>query len=45
MPIFLLWIYLSWLIIIGGAVLVAVIPEWRGRAGPSRPERRRTDGR
>jgi len=44
-PIFLLWIYLSWLIIIGGAVLVAVIPEWRGRAGPSRPERRRTDGR
>jgi len=32
-PIFLLWIYLSWLIIIGGAVLVAVLPEWRERAG------------
>ena len=36
-PIFLLWIYLSWLIIIGGAVLVAVLPEWRERAGQSRP--------
>ncbi|TSA41946.1 MAG: YihY family inner membrane protein [Betaproteobacteria bacterium] len=34
-PIFLLWIYLSWLIIIGGAVLVAVLPEWRERAGQS----------
>ena len=43
-PIFLLWIYLSWLVILGGAVLVAVIPEWRGRAGPRRPARRRTDG-
>jgi hypothetical protein len=32
-PIFLLWIYLSWLIIIGGAVL----PEWRERAGQSQP--------
>ena len=36
-PIFLLWIYLSWLIIVGGAVLVAVLPEWRERAGQSRP--------
>ncbi len=43
-PIFLLWIYLSWLVILGGAVLVAVIPEWRGRAGPRRPARRRSDG-
>ena len=32
-PIFLLWIYLSWLIIICGAVLVAALPEWRGRTG------------
>lgn len=31
-PIFLLWIYLSWLIIIGGAVLAAALPEWRERA-------------
>jgi membrane protein len=36
-PIFLLWIYLSWLIILGGAVLVAALPEWRERAGQSRP--------
>ena len=36
-PIFLLWIYLSWLIIISGAVLVAVLPEWRERAGQSQP--------
>jgi len=36
-PIFLLWIYLSWLIIVGGAVLVAILPEWRERAGQSRP--------
>jgi membrane protein len=36
-PIFLLWIYLSWLIIVGGAVLVAALPEWRERAGQSRP--------
>jgi membrane protein len=36
MPIFLLWINLSWLIIIGGAVLVAALPEWRERADVSR---------
>jgi membrane protein len=36
-PIFLLWIYLSWLIIIGGAVLAAALPEWRERAGQFRP--------
>jgi len=36
-PIFLLWIYLSWLIIVGGAVLVAVLPEWRERGGQSQP--------
>jgi membrane protein len=34
-PIFLLWIYLSWLIVIGGAVLVAALPEWRNRVGQS----------
>ncbi|MEK7834926.1 MAG: YihY family inner membrane protein [Pseudomonadota bacterium] len=36
-PIFLLWIYLSWLIVIGGAVLVAALPEWRERAAQTRP--------
>jgi membrane protein len=28
-PIFLLWVYLSWLIVLCGAVLVAVLPQWR----------------
>jgi membrane protein len=36
-PVFLLWIYLSWLIVIGGAVLAALLPEWRERAGQSAP--------
>lgn len=36
-PVFLLWIYLSWLIVIGGAVLAALLPEWRERAGQSEP--------
>lgn len=28
-PIFLLWVYLSWLVVLSGAVVVAVLPEWR----------------
>jgi membrane protein len=36
-PVFLMWIYLSWLIVIGGAVLAALLPEWRERAGQSEP--------
>jgi membrane protein len=28
-PIFLLWIYLSWIVILFGAVVVAVLPRWR----------------
>ncbi|HEU5283713.1 MAG TPA: YihY family inner membrane protein [Burkholderiales bacterium] len=31
-PIFLLWIYLSWLVVLFGAVTAAVMPEWRERA-------------
>jgi len=31
-PIFLLWIYLSWLVVLLGAVTAAVLPEWRERA-------------
>lgn len=31
-PIFLLWIYLSWVVVLGGAVAAAVMPEWRDRA-------------
>ena len=34
-PIFLLWIYLSWLIVLLGAVVVAVLPHWR--IGARRP--------
>ena len=33
-PVFLLWIYLSWLVVVFGAVLVASLPEWRRRAVP-----------
>ncbi len=28
-PVFLLWIYLSWLVVLLGAVVVAVLPRWR----------------
>lgn len=37
LPIFLLWIYLSWLVVLSGAVVVAALPEWRTRAGHARP--------
>lgn len=36
-PVFLLWIYLSWLVVVFGAVVVAVLPEWRERAGRAEP--------
>src|SRR5262249_27122040 len=31
-PIFLLWIYLSWVVVLCGAVAAAVMPEWRERS-------------
>jgi membrane protein len=37
-PIFLLWIYLSWLVVLSGAVLVASLPYWRSNAW--NPERK-----
>ena len=36
-PIFLLWIYLSWLIVLSGAVAAAVMPDWRERASQVEP--------
>jgi membrane protein len=36
-PIFLLWIYVSWLVVIFGAVVVASLPEWRAGAGQAQP--------
>jgi membrane protein len=28
-PVFLLWVYVSWLVVLAGALLVAALPEWR----------------
>src|SRR5574341_822916 len=36
-PIFLLWIYLSWVVVLFGAVTAAVLPEWRERAAQVEP--------
>lgn len=36
-PIFLLWVYVSWLVVIFGAVVVAALPDWRDGAGQARP--------
>lgn len=37
LPIFLVWIYVSWLVVIFGAVVVASLPEWREGAAQARP--------
>jgi len=34
LPIFLLWLYISWLVILLGAVIAAVLPEWRLGTAP-----------
>jgi len=36
-PIFLMWIYFSWLVVLFGAVAAAVMPEWRERASQVEP--------
>jgi membrane protein len=36
-PIFLMWIYISWLIVLFGALVVAELPEWRERAWQAEP--------
>ncbi len=35
-PIFLLWIYLSWLVVLLGAVIAASLANWRGEADPQK---------
>ena len=39
LPIFLLWVYLSWLVVLTGAIIVAILPEWRQQSwqGESAP--------
>jgi membrane protein len=37
LPIFLLWIYLSWVVVLAGAVVAAAAPEWRERASQGEP--------
>jgi membrane protein len=37
LPLFLLWIYLSWLIVLFGAELAAALGEWRSRAAAQAP--------
>jgi len=34
LPIFLLWLYISWVVILLGAVIAAVLPEWRMGTAP-----------
>jgi membrane protein len=36
-PIFLMWIYLSWVVVLLGAVAAAVLPEWRERESQVEP--------
>ncbi len=33
-PVFLLWLYLCWLVLLAGAVVVAVLPDWRDGVRP-----------
>ena len=42
-PVFLLWIYLSWMVILIGAEVAAALPEWRG-ALAAEQRRRLTSG-
>lgn len=37
LPVFLLWLYVSWLVVLLGAVVVATLPEWRQQTLHGRP--------
>lgn len=41
LPVFLLWLYLSWVVVLGGALMAAVLPEfrWGSRVAPRFPGR------
>lgn len=39
LPVFLLWIYLSWLVVLLGAVVTATLPEWRSLREPPKGSR------
>ena len=42
LPVFLIWIHLSWTVILLGAVVTAALPEWKGeRQVPGRPRKPR----
>ena len=36
-PVFLMWLYISWLVVLLGAVVVAALPEWRRHSLQGRP--------
>jgi len=36
-PIFLLWVYLSWVVVLSGAIAAAIMPEWRERTFREEP--------
>lgn len=36
-PVFLLWMYVSWVVVLAGAVVVATLPDWRGQTASGAP--------